>query len=369
MVRLTPLRTTIFTRPAAVREARMVDSTQHDATPGGKIIKTALQKRLEALDSERYRRENERVLTAFVEWATTERDVDELDDITTTDCRRYAQHLRSRVQDDEDALDSGRSAQQYFELVRAWLGWCVEDERLPSNPARPNRASKPLPEGGRKDDQQFWTEREREAICATADRRVDDSFDDEAIDTEQAYRDRALASTLAYSGARAAELARVRGDDLRDGVRWSDVDLDRGLLTVVGKARDDDDPHEDAPLLSPAVDGLQKWQKYCDPDPADVVFPRLDRAADAVDPNAISPATVRTVLVELCEWSQYEFDEVLQPHGARRGLGHQLYDESAELAQEVLRHKSIETTHDAYRKEQQATVRDEAEQTLFDGQQ
>jgi integrase len=366
MVVLNPLSTTIFTRMAAVRETRMAATPDSESQPWGKSVQQALEKRLESLDSARYRRENERVLTSFAEWVASERDVDELEDITTTDCRRYAQHLRSRVQDDEDDLASGRSAQQYFELVRAWLTWCVEDERLPSNPARAERARKPLPAGGKKEEQQFWTEREREAICATADQRVDESFDDDDLDTEQAYRDRALVYTIAYSGARGAELARVNDDELREGVRWKDVDLDAGLLTVIGKARDDDDPEENAPLLSPAVDALRKWQDYCNPDVNEPVFPRLDRAAGD-DPNAISTQAIRDAIEGLCEWSEYEFDEVLKPHGARRGLGHELYDESAELAQEALRHKSVETTHESYRKEQQAAVRDEVEEALLDG--
>lgn len=54
----------------------------------------------------------------------------------------------------------------------------------------------------------------------------------------------------------------------------------------------------------------------------------------------------------------------LKLHGARRGLGHDLYDTKAELAQEVLRHKSIETTHNAYREEQTAELGDEVEDAL-----
>lgn len=41
--------------------------------------------------------------------------------------------------------------------------------------------------------------------------------------------------------------------------------------------------------------------------------------------------------------------EYLKPHGARRGLGAELYAlGESEKAQQVLRHKSIETTHEAY---------------------
>ena len=41
--------------------------------------------------------------------------------------------------------------------------------------------------------------------------------------------------------------------------------------------------------------------------------------------------------------------EHLKLHGARRGLGNELYTHDTEAAQEALRHQSIETTHKSYR--------------------
>lgn len=66
-------------------------------------------------------------------------------------------------------------------------------------------------------------------------------------------------------------------------------------------------------------------------------------------PPALSTNGGRRILRELSAGSGItEGGEYLKPHGARRGLGHQLYQQSSELAQEALRHKSIETTHSAY---------------------
>jgi integrase len=55
----------------------------------------------------------------------------------------------------------------------------------------------------------------------------------------------------------------------------------------------------------------------------------------------------------------------LKLHGARRGLGSELYGADAELAQETLRHKSIETTHESYREEQAVQRREDVEDVLY----
>lgn len=343
----------------------MVDQTQSSRNPWVESIESAIEDRLVAIDSGNYREECARVLREFAGFIARSRRVTQLEDIDTDDCQAYARHLRTRVRDDDDDLASSRTARKNWKYVRSWLEWCVRNQRMQTNPAKPDRASAPLPQGDPAESQQFWSEREREAICATADRRVDEALDDDDLDTDQAYRDRAMVYVLAYSGVRGAEIARVSSDRHRDGITWEDVDTDRGILTVLGKARGKDDPREHAPVLSPAVSALERWRSYRDPPASEVVFPRLDRAADDHDPDAISTQSIRTVLAELCEWSQYEFDEVLKPHGARRGLGDQLYQESAELAQNMLRHKSIETTHDSYTQERQSQVGDEAEDALL----
>lgn len=51
----------------------------------------------------------------------------------------------------------------------------------------------------------------------------------------QACRDRALASVLSYTGIRIGELVRHLEDERRDGIRWSDVDLEEGRVTVLSK--------------------------------------------------------------------------------------------------------------------------------------
>jgi integrase len=56
--------------------------------------------------------------------------------------------------------------------------------------------------------------------------------------------------------------------------------------------------------------------------------------------------------------------EYHKPHGGRRGLRSDLYAQDAELAQELLRHESIETTHESYRKHNVIERRERLEQAL-----
>lgn len=59
----------------------------------------------------------------------------------------------------------------------------------------------------------------------------------------------------------------------------------------------------------------------------------------------------------------------LKSAGARRGLGDQVYGEKAELVQEILWHKSIETTHRAYRERPTAQPNEDIENVLYNDQQ
>jgi integrase len=67
----------------------------------------------------------------------------------------------------------------------------------------------------------------------------------------------------------------------------------------------------------------------------------------------------------LCDVAELDIDgEYLKPHGGRRGLGSDLYARDAELAQELLRHESIETTHESYREQNILEQRDSLERAL-----
>jgi integrase len=93
----------------------------------------------------------------------------------------------------------------------------------------------------------------------------------------------------------------------------------------------------------------------------------LDNAGQAQDPvPSITTQSGRDILRQLCAWSDYEFEEPLKPHGARRGLGREVYRENPGLAQEVLRHKSIRTTKEGYAEEEAQRTREAVDKIISD---
>ncbi|WP_370515727.1 tyrosine-type recombinase/integrase [Halapricum sp. CBA1109] len=82
-------------------------------------------------------------------------------------------------------------------------------------------------------------------------------------------------------------------------------------------------------------------------------------------PQPSQKTAPRSLMQRLCECADLDIDgEYLKPHGGRRGIGSQLYAQDAELAQELLRHESIETTHEAYREQNVIERRDRLEEVL-----
>ncbi|MGM0592545.1 MAG: tyrosine-type recombinase/integrase, partial [Halobacteriota archaeon] len=341
---------------------------------------------------------NEYVLTQFADWLARERDVVHLERVTTTDCRRYAQWLRRRTRDGDDDLSAASAAADgpYFTIVRAFFEWCVTDERLEANPAKSNRVKEALPQTHGTRERQFWSVEDRAALLSYVDSRVERA-ESGTKRLEKALRDRAIVFVLALSGVRGAEIFREPSDDDRPGLRWKDVDFDRGLVRVLGKSR----TYEWASLPTEALSRLERHRTVQSP-PTDewAVFPTYHAPtlssharhvlrrrgweestiedaleqhtttavlnSNEISPPNISTSGVRHLMSALCNQADIDIDgEYLKPHGARRGLGNQLYTQgSAELAQEVLRHKSIETTHAAYRDEQASETRREVERIL-----
>jgi site-specific recombinase XerD len=358
------------------------------SNPGDSDLESAIQARLDRLDSGNYKRNNEYVLTAFADFLR-ERGVRDLEAVSEQDCRRYAQHLADEVQADELAASS---ATTYYDVVRAWLGWCVRDGRLPENPADSLRATEDLPEDSGDTDRQYWPPDARDQLLAHMDAVVDEANDEgDRLQQYQVHRDRALIAVLAWSGARGAEIVRDPDDPQRDGVTWGDVDLDTGVMQVFGKTRE----YQDVSLLAPALTSLDRYHRLVDPPDSWPVFPTLHppnmythvrHEADGdvedlldvdgplavmrerdIPPKALSLQATRKLLQRRCEGAGVAVDgEYLKPHGGRRGLGHELYAEQAELAQEMLRHQNIGTTHESYRDVRAVARKEAAEDALFD---
>jgi len=362
-----------------------VDSDQNGSSSGTQDIETAIDARVRTIDAGQYAKLTEQVLRSrWLPWLRRERNVDDLEDLDTLDCRRFAQHLHGLVEDGDLA---GTTANRDFDVVRAFLGWCVDDERLDRNPAAPNRAADPLPEAVNQTDREFWSPDDRDRLLRYVDDRTDRAFDEDSdVDPVQAQRDRALAYLLAFSGARIGEIVRDPRDHRKNGLRWDDVDLERGVMQVFGKTRE----WQSVPLPSDTVERLDRYRSVLDPSTTHwPVFPtrhaptvsrriraQVDDDVDErledvettihdlareyeVSPPALTTNGARSVMQRLCEEAELDVEGYLRPHGGRRAAGHQVYTEaSAEDAQALLRHESVETTHRAYTDERTAETRD-----------
>ncbi|ELY81871.1 tyrosine-type recombinase/integrase [Natrinema pallidum] len=372
-----------------------MEPAEDDATPGGTPIETAIQQYLDSVEAGNSRKNFQSTLATWRIWLRKERGVTSLENLDVLDCRRYARHLKQRARDGDLKAST---ATTYYAYVRAFLTFCVADEHLDANPAKAKRATDELPEDLGDADRQFWREEERRAIMRYVDERVDHALDEKAdVTRERAFRDRAIVYLLGLSGVRGAEVFAEPSDDKRTGITWGDVQLDAGAVRVLGKSRE----YEYAQLPERAATALERYRTVLDPltdewpvfpsahapsryravreqlahkgvpdDEIETILERSDvdtvlREYDVVPP-ALSTNGARNLMKRLCEDADLDVDgDYLKPHGARRGLGHELYASGhAELAQSALRHASIETTHESYSDIQAAETAQEVDDLL-----
>jgi len=122
---------------------------------------------------------------------------------------QYAEYLHRRADarvadpDDEEGI-TGRTAQQYYALVRAFFTYCVKWGYREENPAEHKPAMEELPDaslGAESNRQQFWSPRERTAFIRYVDECAHDAITERGSDAVEETRDRALVYT--YSRTRA----------------------------------------------------------------------------------------------------------------------------------------------------------------------
>lgn len=297
--------------------------------------------------------------------------------------RAYAKHLRRRA-NAPDGI-SAATANTYYATVSGCLAYGVRDMALSVNPARTEAAREELPaDEGTRSDQQFWTREQRESLLAHARTRAGEAIDADPFGAYAEVRDHALVATLAFAGVRGAEVLRHRKDDRRgrQGLRWSRVDLEAGTVEVLGKSKTEGKRWQHASLPAPARDALSTLRRVQRPPGDDwPVFesshaPSLWARArerlpekpieDAVDehgsvrellrvegcePPALTTDGGRSVLRRLTEAAGVDLPgnaDYLTPHGARRGIGEELYRVDRGLAQDLLRHEELTTTKDHY---------------------
>jgi site-specific recombinase XerC len=321
------------------------------------------------------------VLQQWLNWCNTH-DITSLTELSPSEIRTYVQHLNKRMRDSEITASTVHT---YFNIVRGCLSWCVTDSRLDANPADSHPALSALPTDTQDPDtsQQFWNPTQIQELLSHVNHEARTAIDNNPKDALAPVRDRSLAHTLTFSGARGAELFSSPTDTRkgRNGITWNRVDLEAGTIEVLGKSQN----WEHAQLPNQATHALTQLYRTQNPSSDDwPVFTTLhaptlyntarenladrghteyeveERITNADTPTSllrdlgIAPPSIttegaRTIMKRLCNTADIDINgEYLKPHGGRRGLGHILYQEQAELAQSALRHESIETTHQAY---------------------
>lgn len=332
-------------------------------------------------DGGNYRRNAQRELQRFAEWAAGDRGDDKWTGIVPEDTdrgpmfedldervfREYARHL---------AGDRGlkqNTVQTYYAYISAWCGWCVNEGYVEAHYAQRASAMAPLPDddGRKPGDQQAWTSEQRHQLTRHVDNKAREAIDvyasisdDSSIQRQRARykalkatRDRALAFLVAYTAVRIGELLRDQDDPRRRGIRWENINLDEGSMEVYRKKQQWDV----ASLPDPVITPLRSYRELMNP-PTDrwPVFPTLDRRtlaelvqdeladraerpekitehrenfardillalAKNIRPPSITTDGARRILQRISRSAEIDIDhpkhDYLAPHGGRRGMG------------------------------------------------
>ncbi len=252
------------------------------------------ERRMSAHTLDAYRRD----LEALQAWAKAQ-DVDDLTALPAERLRAFiaAEHRRGL---------SPKSVQRRLSAVRSWYQWLLRHGRIAANPAAGIRAPK-------------------------APRKLPQVLDpDEAARLVEVpthvplgLRDRALLELFYSSGLRLSELC---------GLRWHDLDLADGVVTVLGKGS----KQRVVPVGSHARRALAEWRtESCIASDAPV-FPGRN--------GFITPRAVQLRLRQLAQ-RQGLFKRV-HPHLLRHSFASHVLESSGDLrgVQELLGHADIATT-------------------------
>jgi integrase/recombinase XerC len=248
---------------------------------------------LHTLDA--YRRD----LAALADWAGTQSVID-LADVQAEQLRAFvaAEHRRGL---------SPKSLQRRLSACRSYYQWLLKHGRITASPAAALRAPK-------------------------APRKLPQVLDaDEAVrlvevptDAPLGVRDRALLELFYSSGLRLSELC---------ALRWRDLDLADGFVTVVGKGG----KQRKVPVGSHARSALAAWRHERPADNGAPVFPG----------RGAGPISQRAVQIRLKQLAQRQglFKHV-HPHMLRHSFASHILESSGDLrgVQELLGHADIATT-------------------------
>ena len=254
--------------------------------------------RLSLSSQDSYRRD----LKKFAQWCKR----NAVDDLKTID----AQHLRSFSASEARAGLNPRSIQRRLSALRKLFGFMAEHGTIKTNPASDLRA----PRARRKLPRTLDPDQVLQLLDLPGDEPLD-------------VRDRALLELCYSSGLRVSELA---------AVRWDRLDLDQGLLRVIGKGNKE----RIVPVGRHAIQALLAWrlhQDQCAGDPPQRVFTTLRN----------TPMTVRAIQKRFdLRARQQGLDQSVHPHQLRHSFASHILESSGDLraVQELLGHANLSTT-------------------------
>jgi integrase len=312
----------------------------------------------EAGESGNYRSDAERELNRFATWLCEE-DLEREPTFADLDERTFRRYARKLV----ELGNAKGTTLTYYAYISSFCGWAVDEGYLARHYANTSIACAPLPEddGRRPGDQQAWEPEHRDLITRYVDEQAAATIDavedgEGTYEAAKTCRDRALVYLLCYTAVRGAEILRDSSDERRDGITWSDVDLEDQNITVFRKKQQWDD----ASLPEPTIHPLRIYESVLDTsDNKWPVFPTLHRPTLAqlvreelaergltdeeitdirkqhesdllvccehdIRPPSLTPNAARRIMKRLCKEADIELDDqhgYLAPHGGRRGMG------------------------------------------------
>ncbi|MDQ2701479.1 MAG: tyrosine recombinase XerC [Pseudomonadota bacterium] len=217
-----------------------------------------------------------------------------------------AEDIRAFVAAEHRRGLSPKSLQRRLSAVRSFYRWLLKHGRIAASPAAAIRA----PKAPRKLPQVLDPDEAKVLV-------------EVPTDVPLGLRDRALLELFYSSGLRLSELC---------ALRWRDLDLADGLVTVLGKGS----KQRSVPVGSHARDALAAWRKDTGGANDAPVFPGRN--------GAITPRAVQLRLRQLAQ-RQGLFKRV-HPHLLRHSFASHVLESSGDLrgVQELLGHADIATT-------------------------
>jgi integrase/recombinase XerC len=240
-----------------------------------------------------------------------ERFSEELSDQDIAGPKRVAEHdIRRFIARLHRQGLGARSIQRLLSAIRSFYRWLMREGLASHNPAAQVRAPR-------------TTRKLPGTLDADAVARLLDIRDDSPL----ALRDKAIMELFYSSGLRLSELA---------GLRWDQVDVASGLITVTGKGN----KTRVVPLGSYASAALAAWNRVRGQ------FAGFEEPAVFVSNRGL-PISVRTIQSRIKHWARRQgLPQRVYPHLLRHSFASHMLESSGDLraVQELLGHADISTT-------------------------